>query len=457
MRFRVLLPSQDGFRLLFDQTEEGLSLPALDVPDGADLLDAGLLAHAASRQFGIRATVLSSHVCFHPPDQPPIPVVTIENHTGGWIPPGAYRWRKHLDLAGETFLSEFQRDIALAWFEVNERWPDVLLPWWQPGWFSHAAYWTQQAIKLRGLDWSGTIVPRKSWYLSSVFRAPSNSGGWWFKAVPPYCAQEIPLLQALNHWKVGGTTEVVAADAGLGWMLVRHVKGRSLARDRTLASWESALRQLARIQRQTVERVDDLLALGCLDLRIDGLAAQITSLFASLDALQTGLPGRLTPAEIARAERLAPELMALCAKMQGTPIPPTLVHGDCHAMNILRSYGRSIFFDWGDACVSHPFLDAMELLDSEDWLPKDRGAVRSLTDHYLSQWTEFADIDTLRTLYNDLKPLRLLTTALRRERVVRSMMEMWPPGARVRHSAMLWSLQQQQYWITLHIRALVAH
>jgi Ser/Thr protein kinase RdoA (MazF antagonist) len=40
------------------------------------------------------------------------------------------------------------------------------------------------------------------------------------------------------------------------------------------------------------------------------------------------------------------------------PIEPTLVHGDFHAGNLAWHRGRLRIFDWSDAVVGHPLMDA---------------------------------------------------------------------------------------------------
>ncbi len=76
--------------------------------------------------------------------------------------------------------------------------------------------------------------------------------------------------------------------------------------------WEEALRAYARLQIASVSRLDELLALGCLDLRLERLAQQVDALFAELPWLLQGSPDHL-------ALDLSNESVAVSPSKPGTP------------------------------------------------------------------------------------------------------------------------------------------
>jgi aminoglycoside phosphotransferase (APT) family kinase protein len=75
-------------------------------------------------------------------------------------------------------------------------------------------------------------------------------------------------------------------------------------------------------------------------------------------------------------------------------IPPSIDHGDLHSNNIhVRDEGM-VFFDWGDATVTHPFFSTAvfwnaleELVDSESEWPK---MVQQFKPYYLTAWSKYA-------------------------------------------------------------------
>ena len=78
----------------------------------------------------------------------------------------------------------------------------------------------------------------------------------------------------------------------------------------------------------------------------------------------------------------------LCEEVASSPIPNTLVHGDFHAENIAMSDGGYLIFDWTDACIAHPFVDAATFLRYAERASIDRATRERWRDHYLRGWEE---------------------------------------------------------------------
>ncbi|MBI1880332.1 MAG: phosphotransferase [Chloroflexi bacterium] len=60
---------------------------------------------------------------------------------------------------------------------------------------------------------------------------------------------------------------------------------------------------------------------------------------------------------------MIPHLKARCDQLAGYSVPQTLVHGDLHTGNVALVEGKLLFFDWTDACVTHPFFDVMLMMN----------------------------------------------------------------------------------------------
>ena len=76
---------------------------------------------------------------------------------------------------------------------------------------------------------------------------------------------------------------------------------------------------------------------------------------------------RFTADETIELRRLEPALEQLCRRLDALGPPATLVHGDLHMLNVARLNGELVYFDWTDACISHPFLDLISL----QWEPDE--------------------------------------------------------------------------------------
>ena len=128
--------------------------------------------------------------------------------------------------------------------------------------------------------------------------------------------------------------------------------GPAVGWDAPVEERDLVLRLFGLVQIESAEWVEALLAMGCIDRRPEWLARQTAELIAD-DAALSGLDD----AEAARLRALAPKLAAMCRRLAAGPVPNALVHGDLHLANVARRDGEYLFFDWTDACVTHPFLD----------------------------------------------------------------------------------------------------
>ena len=167
----------------------------------------------------------------------------------------------------------------------------------------------------------------------------------------------------------------LAIEPEAGWLLLPQFD--------ELFSWRAppevhreALRRFAALQRQSAELVDDLLADGCLDRRLDVLETQIDPLVNDPEAV-----ARLTSDEVKELRRLAPALKETCRRLAALGLPPTLVHGDLHMLNVARLDGTLVYFDWSDACIAHPFIDLLSLLSEQD-----EASRAALLEAYLEPW-----------------------------------------------------------------------
>ena len=100
---------------------------------------------------------------------------------------------------------------------------------------------------------------------------------------------------------------------------------------------------------------------------------------------------RFTADETIELRRLEPALEQLCRRLDALGPPATLVHGDLHMLNVARLNGELVYFDWTDACISHPFLDLISL----QWEP-DETSRAVLLNAYLEGWDGAAEPELLQ-------------------------------------------------------------
>lgn len=176
-------------------------------------------------------------------------------------------------------------------------------------------------------------------------------------------------------------------------------------------AWERVLGALAELQIACVNRQEDLLALGCPDLRLPVVSAQLGPMLNDQTAMHMDQPGGLSSEQVTRLRARVPQLQAACQRLADGGIPETLEHGDFGPINVLVQDEQITYLDWTDASLAHPFFSALRLLIY--CLPaslKERhpDLAMRLRIAYLEPWTVYAPMDhLLETLDHAIIPMRL--------------------------------------------------
>jgi hypothetical protein len=232
---------------------------------------------------------------------------------------------------------------------------------------------------------------------SAVLTVPVERGQVYFKALPPGLEQEVALTSRLAAWFPGRTVPVLAADEARGWMLLPDAGPRLrdvLRVEDVEGTWSRLLADYAEMQIEAASRVGELLAVGVLDRRL----ARLPELFDHVIGLASRFSGagvreepqRLTGGEFIRLERMRPALVSAVERLAALGLAETVEHDDLHDGNVLISRGRPLIFDWGDACISHPFFSLrVALLSTRErfGLAEDDAVLERLRDAYLCAWS----------------------------------------------------------------------
>jgi Ser/Thr protein kinase RdoA (MazF antagonist) len=110
----------------------------------------------------------------------------------------------------------------------------------------------------------------------------------------------------------------------------------------------------------------------------------------------------LTQDERRRLASLAPRIEAECRELADYGLPETIQHDDLHDGQVFVRDGRFLFFDWGDACVSHPFYTLVVTLAVLAYrldLQHDAPELDRFRDAYLEPWTRFRPRRELEQAY----------------------------------------------------------
>jgi hypothetical protein len=257
---------------------------------------------------------------------------------------------------------------------VTERWTDQ-------AWLAEARAWVADHAEVAGEIEQVHVRP---W--STVLRVPTPYKDLFFKASAPGFDHEAALVTTLSPLAPDLLPHVVAADLDRGWLLLRDA-GARLREHPHAAGWDAILGPYAELQRAAADRAGALVAAGVPDARL-----------ASLPTLYADLGGR--------DEALVREL---CEELASFGIPETIQHDDLHDGQVFVRDGAVRILDWGDACVSHPFMTFAVTSQFVD---------EHTTDVYLDAWTSIAPRDRLRAALPTAMRLGALPRALTWTRIL---------------------------------------
>src|SRR5919107_500256 len=347
----LLHPSE--LRVLMMWGAAGWSLPHMSLDRAVWEADVGKVSEAMRLALGVEVTTLRYASYSVSEDAHQIDsIYVLESHDPEWEPQDGAEWVGRAALADLPLARPEHRALVAAHLAEAEsgQIPELRPPWARVGWFEQAVVWMRSELERLGYSLTAPVEQVKSWGISCILRAHTASGDVYFKA-----ASSLPLF--------------VHEPAGVG----------------------------------------DLLAIGCLDRRLERLAAQVDPLLEDTATLAS----QLDAAEIERLRALGPQLQAICAELASYAVPHTLVHGDLHLGNVARSAGRYLFFDWTDACVAHPFFDTISIFRA-----KDPNVQARLRNSYLGVWAAYEPIERLLEAWRLANPLCALHQAVSYQHII---------------------------------------
>lgn len=219
-------------------------------------------------------------------------------------------------------------------------------PWAEPGGPTEAVQWAAAKLADQGISITGAAEQTKSWNLSAIWRLPTTAGPVWLKCVPDFFDHEGAIIDAIGSPLA---PRLVAFEPGR--ILMAEIDGED-HHEATGPVLPPMIELLTTEQTRWLGRVDELLALGLPDRRLDSLLPRIAEV-ADAYADQLGESDRHALAGLVATLPRRIGALADCG------IPDTLVHGDFHPGNVRGGAGRYVILDWGDSAVGHPLTDEL--------------------------------------------------------------------------------------------------
>jgi hypothetical protein len=231
-------------------------------------------------------------------------------------------------------------------------------PWWTAAWSDEVTVWLDEVLPTAGLRRVAAPVPTKLWSLSAVLRVPvaaaeGQAGGvrhLWFKATCEGFRAEPSLTALVAGLAPELTPDVVAVDPGRAWMLLEELTGADAAPAHLAVGAAAGMAGL-----QLGADRADLLAAGVEERSLAGLVGELHR--ALHDSV---LSNRFPAHRWAEWAEVEPWVVEQIEALDAIGLPTALSHGDLHLGNIAGD-STPVVFDWTDACLTHPYLDARHL------------------------------------------------------------------------------------------------
>lgn len=288
--------------------------------------------------------------------------------------------------------------------------------WIEAHWLENALAWIDAQLRVNGSHRLGLVEQPHLTGSTTVLRVPTPEGDVYFKAVTPAFHFEIRLTEYLAQKWPAIAPRLLACDADKGWMLMQDggCRLRELLQDEPdMERWKSVLSLYSRLQQKTMQHASKLLELGIPDRRPEVLLERFNQFLAHPDQL---VCDELSRSDVDRLLESQQEIEYCRGELAGLGIDACLDHGDFHDGNIFVEEGTYIFFDWGDAGLTHPFFSlrtAFVSLENSLGLEEDNPIFGQLSDHYLMHWADWASIEKLRRAYLLSRPLASISAAIR--------------------------------------------
>jgi len=395
--FHVVITRHDGSEILVERSAHGVRLPVIAIPPHTR--PAEELTSAIESRWNLKTYCLLTLPAEEPRSVRSTAILELCSACAT-IPEG-FEWCAAALRSLQDFDdSESYSIIEHALATLNDGRSDKHQgPFGRTGWLEHVSEWIAAQAAAEGLRLNGRFRQLNASPTFSVIRFETDGPALWFKAVGEPNLREYSITLALANHFPSFLPRVIAARADWNAWLSCEAEGTPLDDMPDIPSWKRVAEALANLQISSVGQSLHLLDVGCRDVRASALLSRTGSFFeamADLMAQQT----KPFPAPLSKNElgMLRSQLEETLTEWTESFIPNTLGHLDFNTGNVITATHGSVFLDWAEGCIGHPFLTFEYLLECFRKVHgAGAGAEQLVRSAYLTPWKFFASDQRIKS------------------------------------------------------------
>jgi hypothetical protein len=315
------------------------------------------------------------------------------------VPP-SNRWTAVEALVGHRFQDRNDFDAvqrAIAHFVHSGEEP-FYGPFARLGWFSELEQWTRDEIASRGLRLNGRFRQLTASPHFTLIRFETDGPAIWFKAVDVPNRSEYPLTLALARHFPRFLPAIIATRPEWNGWLALEAPGTLLADCPSITFWQSTARDLAELQIESLGSTEHMLECGARNLRTAAVASLAEPFFEAMGEVME-LQTKTLPPPLSRAQLrgLATRVGGALNVLEEKGNRETLGHMDFNPGNIVCSAAGTVFLDWAEAFVGHPFLTFEYMREHlRRKFGHDESLEARVAASYTSMWRTLASEESVR-------------------------------------------------------------
>lgn len=217
-------------------------------------------------------------------------------------------------------------------------------------------------------DWYLPVLEARGWHEleiehwqlerdATVLRITTTGQTVWLKTVGIEHRTEPSISRGLAEMRPDDFPSVLASDQRWNAMLLEGIEGPTLNEIDDRKAWLLTAERLAELQIRFVGHENELLAIGCADLRCPRLIDQIPEFFRTMIPIMQAQQSNRQPAcTVDELYSLADQAERICRALSDLSIPDTLVHGNFSPHNVIWRDETPVFIDWAFALVGFPLI-----------------------------------------------------------------------------------------------------